>query len=90
MLTPVQNKAAPQSAPAVAVVGLIAVCVLFASVAVDDKPNTELNSIRVLPDGRMLSTDTKNQRVVIVSRWECRQLSHTRHTTTPVPLTRVA
>jgi hypothetical protein len=39
--------------------------------AVTDRPNTELNSIRVLPDGRMLSSDTKNQRIVMVSqqRW---------------------
>ncbi|WIA18519.1 hypothetical protein OEZ85_009969 [Tetradesmus obliquus] len=40
-------------------------CSLFATVT--DRPNTELNSIRVLPDGRMLSTDTRNQRVVMVS-----------------------
>ncbi|WIA38811.1 hypothetical protein OEZ86_002093 [Tetradesmus obliquus] len=40
-------------------------CSVFATVT--DRPNTELNSIRVLPDGRMVSTDTKNQRVVMVS-----------------------
>jgi hypothetical protein len=43
----------------------------FLNPAVTDRPNTELNSIRVLPDGRMLSSDTKNQRIVMVSqqRW---------------------
>jgi hypothetical protein len=44
---------------------------LFLASAVTDRPNTELNSIRVLPDGRMLASDTKNQRIVMVSRQRC-------------------
>eukprot|EP00878_Enallax_costatus_P022400 GHUV01023759.1.p1 GENE.GHUV01023759.1~~GHUV01023759.1.p1 ORF type:complete len:330 (+),score=44.48 GHUV01023759.1:373-1362(+) len=40
-------------------------CKSFAKV--EDKPGTSLNSIRVLPDGGMLSTDTTNARVVMVS-----------------------
>ncbi|KAF6262320.1 hypothetical protein COO60DRAFT_1458642 [Scenedesmus sp. NREL 46B-D3] len=38
-------------------------CGVFATVT--DVPNTELNSIRVLPDGRMLAGDTNNQRIVL-------------------------
>eukprot|EP00879_Flechtneria_rotunda_P033368 GHRR01036951.1.p1 GENE.GHRR01036951.1~~GHRR01036951.1.p1 ORF type:complete len:172 (+),score=45.17 GHRR01036951.1:95-610(+) len=40
-------------------------CDAFATI--NDKVNTTLNSIRVLPDGRLLSTDTRNARVVLVS-----------------------
>lgn len=33
---------------------------------VDDQPNTNLNSLRVMPNGAMLSSDTFNARVVQV------------------------